>query len=372
MKVLQLVKYYDPCKGGMETVVKNIVEGIIESRKDVGFTVYSNSHFVAFHKTSQTKNREIIIKEVTPFLLKSQPLNLWYPGLKKLLVDADVVNHHYPFPTMELGLVKNLHILKKKKFVITWHANIENSRWRLMGMFYNPLIKILLKICSNVVVTSPQLFENSKILQKYAEKVIVIPLSFDPQITSNSSQPRIFPKDRKFKLLFIGKLREYKGVKYLIEAIADLDVDLAIVGDGEKETELKELVSRLKISNKVSFHSNVSNMEIVQFYDNSDLFVLPSINEAEAFGVVQLEAMANGLPVINTRLDSGVPFVSLHNYSGITVEPASADSLKSAIEKIIKNKELYELFSKNSLERVKEFSREKMSETYLNLYKLTE
>ena len=368
MKVLQLVKFYDPCKGGMETVVKNIVEGVIDTTTNVKFTVYSNNHSVSFLQKQRFKNRVTIINEITPLLFKSQPLNMRYRSLKKLLIGNDVINHHYPFPTMELALLKNLSVLKKKKFIITWHANIENSRWKAIGVCYNPLINVLLKACSNIVVTSPQLFENSKLLQRYKNKVVVIPLSFDPQIISGNIKPRLFPKSRSLKLLFIGRLREYKGVKYLIEAIADLDVELTIVGDGEKEFELKELVSRLNILNKVSFFSNVSNAEISKFYENSDVFVLPSINEAEAFGIVQLEAMSNALPVINTNLNSGVPFVSLDGISGLTVKPGDSGDLRKAILKIITNEALYEKLSKNSLERSSEFSREKMTNSYLGIY----
>jgi len=369
MKVLQLVKYYDPCKGGMETVVKNIVDGIIENTNEIDFTVYSNSHVASFFKKKKTDKRYSVIKEITPFLFRSQPLNLRYPSLKKLMLESDVINHHYPFPTMEVALFRNLKIIKQRKFVITWHANIENSRWKSIGKYYNPLINILLKECDAIVVTSPQLFENSKILQKYSEKVVVIPLSFAPQISSSEIIPRLFPINRKFKLLFIGKLREYKGVKYLIEAISDLDVELEIVGDGEKEIELKELVKTLNIHDKVKFYSNVSNDEIYTFYKNSDLFILPSINEAEAFGIVQLEAMSNAMPVINTLLKSGVPFVSLDSFSGLTVKPADSESLKQAILRIITDKEFYEQLSKNSLERSKEFTREKMATSYIDIYR---
>jgi rhamnosyl/mannosyltransferase len=113
---------------------------------------------------------------------------------------------------------------------------------------------------------------------------------------------------------------------------------------------------------------NANDNELVEYYKNADLFVFPSINEAEAFGVVQLEALANGLPVINSNLKSGVPFVSLDDYSGITVESKNRDALRNAIEKVISNKELYELYSFNALERVKSFSREKMCEVYKKIY----
>lgn len=366
MKVLQLVKYYDPCQGGMESVVKNIVEGVIDSSTDIEFTVYSNNHKRNFSKLIQEKNRESIIKEVTPVLLKSQPLNLRYPTLKKLIKDNDVIHHHYPYPTMELTLLRYLKKFKNKKFIVTWHANIKNSRWSWIEKIYNPMIEKLLNRADCIVVTSPQLFEASEILKKHQHKIKIIPLSFDPKYSLILE--RKYPKNRCFNLLFVGKLRKYKGLEYLIQAIQNLDVKLNIVGNGEEFQNLQELVFKLNVSHKVIFNSKVNDLQLIKMYKEADLFVLPSINEAEAFGVVQLEAMANGLPVINTNLESGVPFVSLNGYSGITVEPKKSNVLTNAIEKIINNKDLYEQFSKNSLERAKLFSRKKMSQDYIKIY----
>lgn len=366
MKILQIVKYYDPCQGGMESVVKNIVEGVIDHSNDISFTVYSNNHRRNFVKSIEEKNREIIIKEITPAHLKSQPLNLRYPSLKKLIKDNDVIHHHYPFPTMEFALLRYFKQMSNKKFIITWHANIKNSRWSWIEKIYNPMIEKLLERADAIIVTSPQLFEASVILQKYKSKIHTIPLSFDPKYSSVLSKK--YPVDRCFQLLFVGKLRKYKGVEYLLKAIENLDIKLKIVGNGEELESLKSLVEVLNIRNKVTFVSNACDNQLVDFYKEADLFVLPSINEAEAFGVVQLEAMANGLPVINTNLESGVPFVSLHDYSGITVEPKDTKGLRGAIEKLIHNKELYELYSSNALERVETFSRQKMSEAYDKIY----
>jgi glycosyltransferase involved in cell wall biosynthesis len=367
MKILQLVKYYDPCQGGMESVVKNVVEGVIDYSDDISFTVYSNNHSRNFIKSIKEKNRETIIKEITPAYLKSQPLNLRYPSLKRLIKDNDIIHHHYPFPTMEFTLLRYLKQMSNKKFIITWHANIKNSRWSWIERIYNPMIEKLLDKADTIIVTSPQLFETSTILQKYGEKIKIIPLSFDPKYLSVNSKK--YPLDRCFELLFVGKLRKYKGVQYLIKAVENLDVKLKIVGNGEELQNLNALVEELNIRDKVIFVSDADDSQLAEFYKKADLFVLPSINEAEAFGVVQLEAMANALPVINTNLESGVPFVSLNNYSGITVEPKNVEGLRVAIQMIICNKELYELYSFNALERVKMFSREKMAESYKENYK---
>ena len=136
----------------------------------------------------------------------------------------------------------------------------------------------------------------------------------------------------------------------------------------EEEESLRALIREYKIENKIFIHKDLDNDALLPFYRRSHLFVLPSLHEAEAFGVVQLEAMANSMPVINTRLQSGVPFVSLNNETGFTVSPGSVEELRNAIEKIVCDKDLYQQFSISSFERSKEFTREKMARSYWEVY----
>ncbi|RZJ77560.1 MAG: glycosyltransferase, partial [Flavobacterium sp.] len=266
MKILQTIKYYDPSKGGMESVAKNIVDGVIENSEGIEFVVYANNHYSSFKKIVSKYNRFESIKESTPFILKSQPLSISYPLLDKLISNSDVVHHHYPFPNMELALLRHQNLLKTKKFIVTWHANINNSRWGWIGKFYNPLIKKLLNLASDIIVTSPQLAEDSAILAHYQDKIRVVPLSFDPKLSHNGDIPRSYPLKRKFKLLFVGKLRAYKGVVFLLEAIKDLEIELYIVGDGEDRQLLVNKTKELNVTHKVFFKSGLSDEQVVAIY----------------------------------------------------------------------------------------------------------
>jgi glycosyltransferase involved in cell wall biosynthesis len=368
LKILQTVKYYHPSKGGMETVVKNIVEGVTSISADAQFTIYSNHNTPSLSRKTDVCGNAHVIREATPLLFKSQPLNFRYGGLSTLIRANDIIHHHYPFPNMEMALLRNKSSLKRKKFIVTWHANIENSRWKFTDKYYKPLINEILKVSKHIVVTSPQLFESSKILQTWETKVHVIPLSHDIDMSLNPISCKSLVDNNIRKVLFVGKLRSYKGVKYLIDAISKTDYELIIVGEGEEETSLKNQAISLNVTDRVKFFKDIDNTALRNIYHTSDLFVLPSINEAEAFGVVQLEAMAFGLPVINTYLNSGVPSVSLNNVTGKTVAPRNADELYLAIKAILSNPELYARYSLNSINRAKKFTREKLAESYLNLY----
>lgn len=347
-------------------MAKTLIEGAIAPDADISFTVYCNNHVPSFSSDKEHKSSQLeVIREATPLLMRSQPLNLYYKNLKRLLIEHDVIHHHYPFPTMERALIKNLDILQGKKLIITWHANIQNSRWSWTEKFYNPMVTKMLDVADCIVVTSPQLFEQSSILQNYKQKVRVIPLTFDPRFASHT--PKVL-ENRNRRILFVGKLREYKGLKYLIEAMQTIDADLDIVGNGEKEKELRALTAALSLTNKIKFHTQATDEDLKVFYQNTDLFVLPSINEAEAFGVVQLEALSSGTPVINTRLKSGVPYVSLNGVSGITVRPESSSEISSAIKDIFTDAERYKAYSRNALARAAEFTVDKMVDKYLETY----
>lgn len=364
MKILQLIKYFEPSKGGMESVAKNLVTGLQKINNNLQITVFCNNHL------PDNKNRiehllGVKVLRIKSFFLKSQPISLFFSGLKREIENSDVVHHHYPFPTMELALLRYRNILKKKKFIITWHANIQNSRWAWIEKFYNPIIIKLLNVADIIIVTSPQLLEYSNVLQSFKDKIEVIPLSFE------SHEQNILPKtldNQAPRLLFVGKLRAYKGIKYLLEAVKELDVFLDIVGNGEEEKMIKDYIHSNCLNDKVFLHNDVNDNDLKEFYRNANIFVFPSINEAEAFGVVQLEALSYGLPVINTNLKSGVPYVSLDNITGFTVNPSDSEVLKNAINKLINNKELYSTFSKNALDRIKGFTNEKMVEDYFKVY----
>jgi rhamnosyl/mannosyltransferase len=367
MRILQLVKYYYPSKGGIETVVENIVNGIYSISKDVFFTIYTNSHFKSPKDIEICHNNHLIFTKSVNIFFKNQPIIFYFKELRNLILNHDVIHLHYPYPNIELSLIFMLSIFKRKKLIITWHANIEKSRWSFLSSLYNFFIEFILQSTNTIVITSPSLLSNSKLLLKFKSKVVVVPLS----ISSNFENLELIERkpSKPFNLLFVGRLRKYKGVDVLINSIKNLNVNLIIVGEGAEFFSLTNLVKSLNLTDKVVFKKGLTDLELIDEYKNADLFVLPSINEAEAFGIVQLEAMSFGLPVINTKLNSGVPFVSIDNLTGITVIPNNVEDLIMAIQKISSSLELYESFSKNAFLRSREFSNDKLSLSYFNIYK---
>ena len=368
VKVLHLVKYFHPYKGGVESVVGDIVENFSSVNDDIRFTVYANSHFSAFSSSIvRHSNYEVYIKG-NLFFFKNQPLRIWYRELKELIETHDIIHLHHPYPNVELSLLRFLYTLRGKKFIITWHASVDSTRWKFVSSMYYFLTKRILKSAHHIVITSPATLHSTSVLKNYNEKIVVIPLSFPKKFTFDI-QEKTFPR-KPYSLLFVGNLRAYKGVSVLLKAIIDLDVVLSIVGDGPEFRALSDLVRVNGITDKVRFKRNLSDDELKDEYLKADLFVLPSISEAEAFGVVQLEALAAGLPVINTNLNSGVPHVSIHGLTGFTVSPNNIAEMSNAIMKIFELEERYLAFSFNAYTRSKMFSTEKMLQEYSKIYNL--
>jgi rhamnosyl/mannosyltransferase len=215
-----------------------------------------------------------------------------------------------------------------------------------------------------IIVTSEGLLQNSRTLAPYRDKCEVVPLSIDLSKIRNLPAAEVAGARLRYGLesgdrliLFAGRLVYYKGLQYLVEAVRDLDVRLFIAGEGPLRPVLEKQIRELDLAAKVRILGRVSDADLEELYCLADLFVLPSTEPSEAFGIVQLEAMAHGLPVVNTNLPSGVPSVSRHEETGLTVPPANSAALRDAIAAILTDESLKKRFSANARERVVLFSR---------------
>jgi rhamnosyl/mannosyltransferase len=169
-------------------------------------------------------------------------------------------------------------------------------------------------------------------------------------------------------IVAVGRLVPYKGFEFLLQAMKHVNADLLLIGSGPEREQLQKMTERFGISGKAHLLGQVE--DLAPYYKASRLMVLPSITRAEAFGMVQVEAMAAGLPVVNTSLNSGVAEVSLHGVTGITVPPKDANALAEAINLLLSNEEMRMKYGQAAKIRAQEeFSVRRMAETTLELYR---
>ena len=180
-------------------------------------------------------------------------------------------------------------------------------------------------------------------------------------------------KYKNKKIVFsLGRLTHYKGFKYLVEAAKYLNDDCVVLigGKGELHDVLEKQVQESGLSEKVHFIGRVEDEDLGNYLKAADLFCLPSHNRTEAFGVVLLESMSLGLPIVACKIEgSGVPWVNEDGVTGLNVPIADPIALASAINNILNDLKLREVFSNNAISRYESFfTKQRMITSIIELY----
>ncbi len=350
LKILQVNKLYYPVTGGIERVVQQIAEGL----KGV-----TDMEVLACQERGKTVEEDIngvnVIRAASHGVLFSMPISFAFiRRLRRLSKDKDILHFHMPFPLGDLACLLSGY---KGKVVVWYHSDIVRQK-KLMKL-YRPIMEWLLRRADTIIVATQGHIDGSDYLPRYREKCVIIPFGVDPLIEQRGDQyyNNSVPVHKDIiKLLFVGRLVYYKGCEVLLKAVSKVDgIELNMVGSGELETKLKEDAATLGIQNKIHFRGNLNEQELYKSFEECDVFVLPSIMKSEAFGLVQIEAMAYGKPVINTNLSSGVPFVSVDQVTGLTVQPGDVQALADAIQWMVDHEEERIDMGRKAKERVKEF-----------------
>ena len=350
LRVLQVNKLYWPHIGGIESLVKQYSEGL-SSFDDIDLKVLVCRDGKGKGSVDNVNGIEVT-RANSMGIYFSCPLSFdFIRKFRKMAREADVVEIHVPFPLADAALLLSGF---KGKVVVAWHSDVIKQKKLLF--FYKPFMKSLLKRADKIVVATQGHIDGSSYLPSYRDKCVVIPYGLNISDYCNCPNDPILTDKlngkSNVKVLFSGRLVYYKGVEVLINAFKDVTgAELFISGTGPLEQELKYKSAMEHLEDKVHFLGYLTDDELKEAYRDCDIFVLPSVQKSEAFGIVQLEAMACGKPVINTALDSGVPHVSLDGLTGITVAPEDATALSNAIQRLVDDPDLREKYGKAARER---------------------
>ncbi len=366
IRVLQVNKLYSPWIGGVETVTQDIAEGL-NSEVDMNVLVCQPKGKGAV----ETVNGVKVTRAGSLGIYFSMPVSFSFIfKLRKMSKNADIIQLHDPNPLGDLALLLSGY---KGKTAVWWHSDIVKQKKLLF--FFKPIMNRFLKRVDKIIVATEGHITSSKYLGKYKEKCVVIPYGI--KVDEYLNNPRLPVLTEKLtdsgrkKVLFTGRLIYYKGIEVLVRAFEEISgAELFIIGTGSEESGMRELVSEKNMSDKVHFLGNLPKDKLRAAFADCDFLVLPSVANSEAFGLVQLEAMVYGKPVINTNLPTGVPFVSVDGKTGITVPVNDIGALAAAIQKLTDDSALREEYGRNAAERVKqEFDVNKMAESVLSEYK---
>jgi glycosyltransferase involved in cell wall biosynthesis len=360
LRVLQVGKYYPPHYGGMETHLEALCDELRHYVELKIVVAASNER----RTSRRTQDGVELTRAGTLFNLKSAP---FCPQMVRSIRDAkaDIVHIHLPNPGAILAYLASRH---RGRLIFTYHSDI--VRQKVLSRIFEPFLQRALNLSDAIIVSSPNYIDGSTVLQMHREKCRVIPFG----ITVDSFQrPDALEVARLRRLygprmvLGVGRLVYYKGFNHLVRAAKYFDGHVVIVGRGPLYHALKQEAANCGVSDRVSVLTDVQDVR--PYYHAADVFALSSVVRSEAFGIVQLEAMACGKPIVNTALDTGVTYVSPDGLTGMTVPPANTEALGHAINMLLDNPVLRQKYGHEGRRRVEsEFSVELMTQRTIELY----
>ena len=369
MRILYLYKDYYPVLGGIENHIRTLAEGM-HSRGEQPHVLVTNT---ANRTLEETVGGVPITKTARQVNISSAPLSLqFFNAVRRLEQGVDIAHAHMPYPPGEMA---HLLLGRARRFVASYHSDI--VRQRVLGALYRPFLWQVLAQARLIAVSNPLYIQDSVFLRRHAQKCRIVPYGQDwtrfaatPEVTAAAAEWRARYDNRPL-LLFVGRLRHYKGVNVLIEAMQQLpDATALIVGIGPFAEEWQLGAQSAGVSDRVHFLGEQPDAALPTLYHAADIFVLPSTNRAETFGIVQSEAMACGCPLVCTELGTGTSYVNQNEVTGLVVPPNDAPALAAALRRLLDNPHLRRQMGEAGRQRAHtHFSLEAMLDRTLDLYR---
>lgn len=361
-------KMYYPEIGGVEVVAKTVAD-LLSNYARVTVLTFNNMNKLL----SESINGVRVVRIPSTIRRGKIRYSLSYTlYFQEFAEDSNTII--FNFPAGQPELYSSLYKKNNAKKICIYHNDI--AVYGPLGNIYNSIfVKSFLNSMDRIIVTSPKILESSKILREFKEKSVVVPLFVD----TNHFYPRKSDKREEilkmFKhlkvekvVMYIGRIAPYKGLQYLVEAMnkVDKNIGLVIIGNGPVRKRIENLIKNVKLTDRVVLLDHVPYSELPSYYSAADVFVLPSITRGEAFGLVVVEAMACGTPVITTELGTGTSYHNINGETGLVVPPRDSGALATAIREICENN-WKQLKKDKIIKRAHEFSLENFEEKFLKV-----
>jgi len=333
MNILQLTKFYAPVTGGIETVVLELTQGLGRLGVKVDVLCAGTERRTRHDRTEEggTITRAgslgtLLSTSISPALVTRA---------RRMAAAYDVIHVHMPDPMAALALWA---ARPAAKVVVHWHSDV--IRQRIALRLYQPLQQWLLRRADAIIATSEPYARSSLWLHPWKDKTVVIPIGISDH--RGMSQPE---KVRRIRERFggrdivfsLGRMTYYKGFDVLMDAAASIPDNCVIVvgGGGELLEHYQTEAHRRGLAGRIHFVGRIPSHELASYFEAASMFCLPSTQRAEAYGVVLLEAMAMGKPVIATQIPgSAVPWVNQSEVTGLNVPVGDAAALAEAVTRI--------------------------------------
>ncbi len=355
MQILHVYKDYAPVVGGIENHLRLVAEAQAAAGDDVIVLVTNRGlrtteeHIAGVH----------VLKAGRLITVASTPLSAALP-FELSEMRPDIAHVHMPYPVGEMSQYLFGHA---RATVVSYHSDVVRQK-RLLQI-YQPLMLRALARADRIIVGSPNLLASSPVLNDMVDRCRVVPYGIDGRRFASPDAGQVAAVRARHSrggplLLFVGVLRYYKGLDYMLRAMPEVPGRLLVVGDGPMGAAWRALARELGLQDRVVFCGRVPDADLPSYYGAADLFVLPASERSESYGLVQLEAMHAGLPVVCTELGTGTSFVNRHGDTGLVVPPRDAAGLAKAIRIVLRDDALRQTFARHARARAAEFTPEQM------------
>jgi rhamnosyl/mannosyltransferase len=370
VRVLHLGKYFPPSRGGIETVTRDLVEGFTRRGIVCDALVASSSRRGESQRIAYGDYECRIVRAGVPLVVASTPLSpayiLSFLGMKD---QYDVVVVHLPNPLACLALMLSGF---RGRVVLIWHSDVVQQR--VLRRLLSPLFSWTIRRADVVVGATSAHLEGSDYAEQLVPKGIVIPFGLDT-VSYGPPSPLggVASSRSSVHVLAIGRLVYYKGFDVLLDAMALLPEHycLDLVGSGPLRDGLERRAQELGLSRRVTFRGTLGEQELREAFQRCDIVCLPSVQSAEMFGMVQLEAMYHSRPLVVTDIPrSGVSSVNRHGVTGFTVKPGSSQELRDAIHALGESPELRERFGRAAHDTFQQnYTMQRVIDAHVALYR---
>lgn len=394
-------KYYPPHIGGIEFHVRDLAEGLVAAGHNVKVLVANDGPGLVVEEINGVQ----VLRAPRGFEAASTPIAAGFARyLKKAARECDIVHFHFPYPWGEIAWWGYQPAVP---YVVTYHTDIVRQKRALA--LYKPFLKWFLKGADAIIVSSPQMIENSEYLAPHRDKCVQINFGLKlDHIASDQAAARgaelraallagraaeaatttpadstaaastaahaipaaIHDPSHRPIVLFVGRLVYYKGVDVLVRAMPEVDAEFVCIGTGPLRDEMVALATALGVADRLHILDPVDEDTLAGWYHAADVLALPSVERSEAFGLVQIEAHAAGTPTISSDLPTGVRYANKHGETGFSVPVGDPKWLADGLNLIITNDPLRDVLGAHARERaLTEFNIEQMVDRTVDVYR---
>lgn len=367
MKILQLGKFY-PIRGGVEKVMYDLMTGLSAMGIRCDMLCAACEKEEVGEKQLNERAKLMCMRSLAKVKATMMSPAMIFK-MRRIRKDYDIVHVHHPDPMACLALWLSGY---KGKVALHWHSDIIKQK-KLLKL-YKPLQSWLINRADVIIGTSPVYLKASPWLKDVQDKTVCLPIGVVPLDVDFEGAAALREEYKGKKIIFsLGRLVPYKGYKYLIDSAKYLDDDYVILigGGGPLKTPLREQIANSDLGDKVKLLGFLTDAQVSAYFGACDLFCMSSVYATEAFGIVQIEAMSAGKPVVATKIPgSGVSWVNAHKESGINVEPKDSEALAKAFKRILDSEDTYNAYSEQASQRYwTMFTKTKMIEKCIEIYK---